>query len=279
MKLQWQVSASRLGQALVDVRRETTSLLSQMNDTALQATNRLEKAQDEFINEFRSFSRTLLEQNHRAVVEALQEIVREFNKNLTEQFGDNFKQLNLAVGALLKWQENYRAHIENLEARIAAATNGVEASRNALVDIARETQKLPPAVAALGDAGKRVGVSVAELEKRLAAFDKMRESAVNAFPEIERNLQRLTEDFADSVKRATQASADAISGQHDALANQAEKLNDLFQAFDQRMQDELTRALTAMGQRLAGLNETFAENYLRFTKHFSEILPRREARQ
>ena len=55
-------------------------------------------------------------QNNSEVLGALEGIVREFNHNLTAQFGDNFKQLNEAVAKMIIWQENYKTQIvENEE--------------------------------------------------------------------------------------------------------------------------------------------------------------------
>lgn len=48
-------------------------------------------------------------------LEALELIVTEFNHNLTEQFGDNFKQLNEAVKNMIVWQEGYKTHITRSE--------------------------------------------------------------------------------------------------------------------------------------------------------------------
>ena len=39
------------------------------------------------------------------LIEALKEVIRDFNKNLNEQFGENFKQLNEAVERTVVWQE------------------------------------------------------------------------------------------------------------------------------------------------------------------------------
>jgi len=54
-------------------------------------------------------------QNNSEVLGALEGIVREFNHNLTEQFGDNFKQLNEAVAKMIIWQENYKTQIAKNE--------------------------------------------------------------------------------------------------------------------------------------------------------------------
>ena len=74
--------------------------------------------QNELIREFRQFAQTMADNNSKALIEALEKVIRDFNTQLTEQFGENFKQLNQAVGALLTWQENYRHHIENIRGKI-----------------------------------------------------------------------------------------------------------------------------------------------------------------
>lgn len=43
--------------------------------------------------------------------DALEMVVKEFNKNLTTQFGENFKQLNESVKAMITWQNNYKTQI------------------------------------------------------------------------------------------------------------------------------------------------------------------------
>jgi len=40
----------------------------------------------------------MAENNSKALIEALQEVIRDFNAKINEQFGENFKQLNEAVG-------------------------------------------------------------------------------------------------------------------------------------------------------------------------------------
>lgn len=49
------------------------------------------------------------------ILDALEMVVKDFNKNLTEQFGDNFKQLNESVKSMIVWQENYKTQIKSSE--------------------------------------------------------------------------------------------------------------------------------------------------------------------
>lgn len=48
------------------------------------------------------------------MMNALREVIADFNKNLTEQFGDNFKALDASVQKLVEWQERYRQELEQI---------------------------------------------------------------------------------------------------------------------------------------------------------------------
>ena len=52
-----------------------------------------------------------VQQNKSETLKALETVVSEFNNNLTKQFGDNFKQLNDSVKAMIVWQNNYKTQI------------------------------------------------------------------------------------------------------------------------------------------------------------------------
>ena len=56
--------------------------------------------QDDLIRAFNEFADQMAENNTKALIEALEEVMRDFNTKINEQFGDNFKQLNEAVGRI-----------------------------------------------------------------------------------------------------------------------------------------------------------------------------------
>jgi len=63
---------------------------------------------EEFIKEFKNFATHMVENNQKAIIEALEGVIKDFNQKLTEQFGENFKQLNSAVEKLVVWQIQYK---------------------------------------------------------------------------------------------------------------------------------------------------------------------------
>ena len=38
--------------------------------------------------------------------------MKDFNAKINDQLGEDFKQLNSSVQALVTWQENYKTHVE-----------------------------------------------------------------------------------------------------------------------------------------------------------------------
>lgn len=99
-------------QALVG--NDEATLVSQLKLLRLDTNERLEalrKAQIEALQK-------LSEMGSASLVEALRDVIKDFNAKLSEQFGENFKQLNNAVGKLLVWQEQYKDHISKFAMRL-----------------------------------------------------------------------------------------------------------------------------------------------------------------
>ncbi|MCH5312933.1 MAG: hypothetical protein J1E28_00830 [Helicobacter sp.] len=66
------------------------------------------------------------------LIGALELVIRDFNHNLQNQFGENFKELNNAVGQLLTWQEQYKQTIEHTQELLAQTHKAMNESANAM---------------------------------------------------------------------------------------------------------------------------------------------------
>ena len=82
----------------MDKPNRTADKAHQDNNNRLEALTRL----------LDEFARTVAENNCRALIDVLKDVIREFNEKRSERFGENFKQLNEAIGQVLVWQERYR---------------------------------------------------------------------------------------------------------------------------------------------------------------------------
>ena len=68
----------------------------------------------------------------RELISALELVIRDFNHNLQNQFGENFKELNSAVGKLLTWQEQYKQNIEHTQELLTQTHKAMSDSANAM---------------------------------------------------------------------------------------------------------------------------------------------------
>jgi len=83
---------------------------------------------EEYIREFKNFATHMVDNTQKAMIEALKNVIHDFNSKLHEQFGDNFKKLNTSVGKLVMWQTKYKDELEIIKnAQESAASNMLKA--------------------------------------------------------------------------------------------------------------------------------------------------------
>lgn len=246
--------------------------------------------QTELITEFRQFAETMAKNNSQALIEALEQVIRDFNTQLNEQFGDNFKQLNEAVGKLLAWQDNYREHVEALESRLEKAVQATEASEQALGEIAGHTRQIPETLQSLRDILKG-------LDEHLTTVAELKDKAIAAFPVIDDKLKELTDRLGESVERsdnALQRQQEAHNALHrgfdtllehsqqshqqfedalkDALSKAASGIEAQLGRLNQEMERTLHESIQSMGQKLASLSEKFVEDYGPLTEKLHKVV-------
>ena len=152
------------------------------------------------------------------LIEALREVIREFNKNLTEQFGENFKQLNEAVGKTVEWQEQYRQQMDKLANEFQIAAQSVEQSRAALASAAQSLMTIEDQSESLVSIAEELAPILHTLNNQLEAFSELRQKAHDAFPLIENRLNDLTVNFSDVVKTAITDSHVSMEAQRIAFS-------------------------------------------------------------
>ncbi len=150
--------------------------------------------------EFRQFAQLQAENNTKALVEAIREVIGDFNAKINEQFGENFKELNNAVGDLVTWQENYKTILERSHKQFSIAIESIESSKSMLEEISsqyKDNMKINNDVKVSMELIRSENES---LNGTIEEFNGLGKEAKNAFPVIRDNIDELTNGFSDKVE-------------------------------------------------------------------------------
>lgn len=205
------LSQTRLLRA--DLHDQSTTSLKEFNDFRKELSGQL----DIFIEKI---SHAASDQ----IIEALKNVITDFNNQLTEQFGENFKQLNEAVGKLVEWQKEYREHLIELEKRYKATVELLEQSKDAMVSIADTTQAIPQTMNNLDKLLTAQQVQIDDMDHHMETLAQTREKAVQAVPEIQKCINTMTDELAKTVSEAAKNMETATQQTTSALASTAEKI-------------------------------------------------------
>lgn len=250
-----------------------SSLLTQIQK--LRTT--IQDGQNELTGEFRKFAETMVENNQKALIEALGEVIRDFNTNLTEQFGDNFRQLNEAVRSLVTWQEQYRQQVEAHGKLMETAVSSIKATQGAMETIRNHSERIPESIKPLEDVLIGINAQTETLDAYLRAFADLREKAVEAFPIIKANLEEVTTQLTAIVEKMGSELSKAMAQHTELIDESAEKaqqslqqtvdrINELFTSFDEEMQKEVKRLLQLFGESFASISEKLVSDWREFTE-------------
>ena len=183
----------------------TQQLLGQMTRLDGNLTARLEQQHAETLAAMSGFADQLSELGSRQLIAALESVIRDFNSNLGEQFGENFRRLDESVAKLLRWQEQYREHMDALAGQIDHAIEGVVRSESALQSLTQQARQISTHIQDQEEtliSLRREGI---ELEALLSSIADLRERARETFPAIDQRLKVMLETIENAVLSALNA--------------------------------------------------------------------------
>lgn len=185
-------------------------LRSDVNDADKQARREFSEFQDRLWVKLQDFADMLSKSATETVIEALNKVISDFNTNLTEQFGENFKELNAAVGKLVEWQDNYRGQIEQMVHQYAQGVAAITDTESAVARIHEHTAQIPESMSRLTEVMTVNQHQIDELDRHLTAFSDVRDRAVEAVPEIRQQIDLTVE----GVQQASQQLVEGITSSH-----------------------------------------------------------------
>ena len=253
---------------------------------------------DELISEFKNFSSHMIENNQKVFIEALREVIKDFNEKITEQFGENFKALNAAVEKLVVWQQQYKDELDQLKETQSQVAKDLSNSADNLVKIVSSSTSFVDSANALKEQVDLLSnnreVLIAQqnslesvlnnmsqitptFEVKTAEMLKQIEDGMKIVPDsIVKILQDNSSLIKDEQKKIFESIDKSLSELQNNLSDGLRKNVDIVKesvlTLDKSLQKELNDSLESLGRQLASLSNRFVEDYGPLTDRLREVV-------
>jgi hypothetical protein len=215
-------------------RQDSNDRMDKLNRAAEDARQDSNNRLEVLTRSLDEFGRTVAENNSRVLIDALKDVIRDFNEKISEQFGENFKQLNQAVGQILVWQERYRQQMADMIEQQQISSRNMATATESYQRLMEHAEAFDAVANSMGGLIKALDAQRKELDDSLGSLATLIITATKGFPEIEKKITEMVQQVGSGVHAA----------------------NDEFKA-------ALLAAVTQMSKQV-GENITAANNELRF---------------
>lgn len=239
---------------------EDSSLASQLkllrtdsNDNHRNQMKAFDQFSDELWTNLNKVSEMLSKSATEQIIEALRNVIKDFNEKITEQFGDNFKALDSSVTKLVGWQDQYSQQLNEMIKQYAQGVLAITAIETSVTTISNESKTIPDSMAQLKPVLETNQHQIDELSRHLEAFKDVKEQAVSAFPEIQKHVEKTIQEIVKSSDKASEG--------YQLLS---EKTADVQRSFEEQIE-------TIQGQLKKTVTELVEKQTSEMHKHFLKI--------
>lgn len=225
-------------------------LRSDVNDNHKVQQKRFKKFSTELWANLKEFSEMLSKSATEQVVQALKDVIVDFNENLTEQFGENFKALDASVKKLVDWQDNYRVQLEEMDRQYSQSVQAITEIEKSVLSINTESKEIPITMNSLKTVLETNQHQIQELANHLEAFKDVKEQAVQAFPEIQKHIDKTIEDIALTSKK--------VSDSYQLLLDKTDGTQSTFTKSIEKVQKQLETSVSELVEKqVSEMNKSF----------------------
>ena len=255
-------------------------------------------AMSQVVNTLESYEERMAEANAKALISAIETVMREFNTKINEQYGDNFKRLNESVISMLEWQKQYKSQITELIDEQKRTSGSMKEASEAFEYMVRHANAFNGISESLQDLLNGLEAQRANLQAQLSSLADLVNNAADGLPQLEERVVALTQGMADAVEKQQRWSNEQLSTMQQGLQTQlhqaitdsdtrlqqqqnhslqqlqrlGERVERQVTVLDESMEEELNKALKSFGMQLTALSEKFVSDYSPLTEKLQRLV-------
>jgi DNA anti-recombination protein RmuC len=213
------------------------------------------------------------------IIAALEQVIRDFNKNLTEQFGENFKELNAACLKLLEWQDKYKGFVEQTGEFLAKTFASIERTELSLGKISERNAEFVEVSARLGQMLTVADSQLTRLSEHLTREAALYTNADMALAAAQTSFDRVSREMSDGFKRFESGHKEMVTELTHQMKGHYTSIADTLSASSQEIQNFSTKiqgSLTAQSATLSELTSKTSEITVKARSEMEEALRQME---
>lgn len=268
---------------------DDTSVLSQMQKVRAEVVD----TRRELVAAFRDFTDGIREQGMAQIVDAMRQVLADFNTQLGDLVGAEFHQLRKSVDGLVAWQAQHHTDLnyqhalvrQSLEALEKATISlcrigdGLTSIDGLLASVATSTENLSLDTEGLAAAMSTSADQHRQLAELLLQIDAMRVRLETGLPGVQDGLEGLVETASNLLQRerevsaSTRATLDASSQRLDTAQRAFEQTHtDHLKRLELHLEQQLAASLGTLTGSLAQLSGRFVEDYGPLTERLRSVV-------
>jgi chaperonin cofactor prefoldin len=228
---------ARLNSALAG--SEDSTLLGQIKLLRNDSNYRL----DRLNATFESYSEKIVTANSQALMVALQSVVRDFNTQVNDQFGENFKHLNAAVEKLVTWQAHYEQQLAALITQETETRKAMTDAAARFTEVVRKSGEFTEVASSLKKLLVGLNTEKEQLNFSLSTLGELINHASRGLPTLEQNITAMTHQVEQGVKANQEAMTAILRNAAASIQAHNQQLTGLLAASIATANKELTETL------------------------------------
>ncbi len=204
--------------------------------------------QQTLIAKFEEFAKKMAEDGSKALIEALREVIADFNAQINDQFGENFKHLNAAVEKLVVWQQQYKEELDRIQQLQTETTEGLNEASRKLGEMVSNSEKFTQAAALLVNLLTALKTQHDQIKNAQAELANVLSSLKNVTPEFAKNIDLLIENINQGVKKV-----------HDQMLHSATEFAGSTKIASEGLANRLGESLVGFGEHAKVANDNLVK--------------------
>jgi hypothetical protein len=231
------------------------SLRSDINENHQYQQNNFNEFSDKLWINLQEFSEMLSKSATEQVIKALKAVISDFNNNLMEQFGENFKALDDSVKKLVIWQVQYGKQLNDMINQYSEGVKAISNIESSVRNINKETENIPTTMANLKTIMDVNQHQIGELSRHLEAFKQLKDQAVRAIPDMQNHVERTVKNIASASDIASKNYRILLSNIENVQASTLKNTHDIQEKMQISMQALIDRQISEMNTLFGSLEE------------------------